>query len=209
MVIVSLMIVFLAFGEVFPGAGRIAAFGVIACVLVYEPLLIWRTGATLGHRRHNLRIVDDATGAAPPLWRALARFGFKTIFGLFSFSWVALGLSARAWHDTLTNTSVRVHDLARAGADDVLVVTPAMSGTGAASPIRCALFVLGNSVVLGVILMVAGAFFVGSDCASYQICSLREQRIVSWGTSTWVLLSIIFGIVGWRRRVDAISSSTA
>ncbi len=35
---------------------------VAVILLLYEPVLVWRTGSTLGHTWTNLRVIDDRGG---------------------------------------------------------------------------------------------------------------------------------------------------
>src|SRR3712207_1593867 len=53
-----------------PGAGRVLVAALFAEILLYEPLMVWRFGGTVGHRAANLRVVDEASGRNPGLLRA-------------------------------------------------------------------------------------------------------------------------------------------
>jgi uncharacterized RDD family membrane protein YckC len=46
-------------------------------LFLYEPVLVWRLGGTIGHRAMNLRVVDNRTQGNVSLLKALARFGVK------------------------------------------------------------------------------------------------------------------------------------
>ena len=66
-----------------PGSGRVLVVLFYGLIFLYEPLLVWGFGATIGQRaRTGLRVVDDATGGNPPFWRAFVRFVLKTVLGL-------------------------------------------------------------------------------------------------------------------------------
>src|SRR5579862_5974198 len=58
------------------GSG-IAVVIILVLFALYEPLLVCQFGGTIGHRRVNLRVVDDATNANPGLLKAFARFLLK------------------------------------------------------------------------------------------------------------------------------------
>src|SRR5689334_22986333 len=68
-----------------PGATRLLLLLIVALVLLYEPLLVSRRGATIGHAVARLRVVDMRTGRWPSFGRAFARFLIKGILGLPSF----------------------------------------------------------------------------------------------------------------------------
>src|SRR6185295_16966385 len=40
---------------------RLLGYGLVLALLLYEPLLVWLTGSTIGHFYSNLRVVDDAS----------------------------------------------------------------------------------------------------------------------------------------------------
>ena len=83
-------------------------------LLLYEPLLVWRLGGTIGHRALNLRVVDNRTQDNVSLFKALARFLLKGLLGIFSFLTMNFSRRHQAVHDILTNSSVRIRDAAKA-----------------------------------------------------------------------------------------------
>jgi uncharacterized RDD family membrane protein YckC len=97
--------------------------------LLYEPVLVSRTGGTLGHHVMNLRVQDE--GAAEPIgfWRAFLRAWSKGLLGIGSFVAMVLTRRHQALHDVLTKSVVVVHDVDRARASP-----RACSGEPDASP---------------------------------------------------------------------------
>jgi uncharacterized RDD family membrane protein YckC len=83
-------------------------------ILLYEPLLVWRTGGTVGHRAMNLQVVADRTGGHPSLIQALARFLIKGFLGALSFLTMNFNKRHQALHDLLTESSVRIRDASKA-----------------------------------------------------------------------------------------------
>lgn len=81
-----------------------------AAILLYEPVLVWHTGGTLGHRVMNLRVSDDRTSGNVSLVQALVRFFVKAILGVFSFLTMRFSRRHQAIHDILTRSSVRIRD---------------------------------------------------------------------------------------------------
>src|SRR4051812_39159147 len=63
---------------------RALGVAVVVILLLYEPVLVWRTGGTLGHTWTNLRVIDDRGGNLS-FARALARFAIKSLLGWYSF----------------------------------------------------------------------------------------------------------------------------
>src|SRR5215468_10969636 len=63
--------------DAMPGIGRVAWLVLFLALFLYEPLFIWRRGATIGHARNHL-IVTDVDSAEPPgFLRALCRYLIK------------------------------------------------------------------------------------------------------------------------------------
>src|SRR5579864_3695825 len=86
------------------GAGA-AAFVVWAAFwILYDPLMVWRTGGTIGHHVQNLRVVSDRTGGPPSLVAAVVRNIVKGFFGIFSLLGMAASSRRKALHDLFART---------------------------------------------------------------------------------------------------------
>jgi uncharacterized RDD family membrane protein YckC len=86
----------------------------LGVVLGYEPLLVSRRGATVGHAAMNLCVLDNRTDRYLPFRRALVRAWLKGLLGLVSFFSMNFSRRHQAVHDILTGSSVRIRDAARA-----------------------------------------------------------------------------------------------
>jgi uncharacterized RDD family membrane protein YckC len=89
--------------------------------VLYEPVLVWRRGGTVGHSRLNLRVVDDRTGGNLSLPKALVRYSLKSVLALPSFLSMTMSARHQAVHDLLTGSSVRVRDAAVAHTEDFVI----------------------------------------------------------------------------------------
>jgi len=83
-------------------------------ILAYEPALVWLFGGTIGHRFSNLRVVDDASGGNPTLFKAACRALIKDLLGWLSFVSMAITRRHQAIHDVLTRSTVQIRDLSQA-----------------------------------------------------------------------------------------------
>jgi uncharacterized RDD family membrane protein YckC len=106
----ALLIVLSLFLEDVPGFGRMFVMLFWALALLYEPLLVWRRGATIGHRRANIQVVSDATGGSPGFVTAFFRFLIKGFLGFPSFLAMAFTRRHQSVHDYLTRTTVQLRD---------------------------------------------------------------------------------------------------
>jgi uncharacterized RDD family membrane protein YckC len=97
-----------------PRARASAVLAWQAGLLLYDPLLVWLTGATIGHRALNLRVCDHATGERLDPARAAARFVLKAFLGAISYVSMMRPRADRAIHDIWTRSRVEVRDPRRA-----------------------------------------------------------------------------------------------
>jgi len=79
-----------------------------AIVLLYEPVLVWRGGGTIGHDAMNLRVVDNQTLGRISFPKALMRTALKILLGILSFFTMQFSRRHQALHDIATNSSVRI-----------------------------------------------------------------------------------------------------
>ena len=85
-----------------------AAFAAwIGFALSYEPVLVSRRGATLGHALSHLRVVDLETGARPDAGSAFARFWLKATSGILGLALMAVTGRPHALHDLAVGTIVQ------------------------------------------------------------------------------------------------------
>ena len=203
-VVLCAMIVVIAFAivtESVPGSGRIVVVAMVAMVALYEPLMVWRYGGTIGHRKANLRIVNDATGENPGLVRAVARFFIKSVLGLFSFVSMALTRRHQAIHDSLTGTTVRIRDLAIAQDPEIRWEREIPELAGMPSRPRRVAVIVGYSAVSCVVLMVALVATLSDACVVADGCSSGEELLSGLLGMLWVGVCAYFTIAGWRGRL--------
>src|SRR5690242_2381794 len=99
---------------------RILAVVVVLFFVLYEPVLVSRTGGTLGHWYTNLRVVDDRTGGNLSLRTAFIRAGIKAVLGAYSFVIMLATRRNQTLHDLLTHSTVQIRDAAKARRNDFI-----------------------------------------------------------------------------------------
>lgn len=93
--------------------------GWLGFTLLYEPVLVSRRGATLGHALAHLRVVDLETGGNPDAGHAFARFWLKATSGLITLVFMAVTRRHQALHDLAAGTYVGERELlTNRGRDD-------------------------------------------------------------------------------------------
>ncbi len=189
--------------EAIPGSGRVGVIGMFALLFLYEPLLVARRGATVGHRRANLHVVYDRTGEHPGFIRAFTRFVLKTILGPPSFLLMAFTRRHQALHDRLTGTTVRIHDLRLAHESDIAWERTAeeLEPIGGSSRIRRLVVMLGYLVLVFAVTVALTMALVSNVCILEDRCTPGDDRIQNVLVLAWIVVSVCCIIAGWRGRL--------
>lgn len=96
-------------------AARVFLFGILwGWALLYDPICVWRFGATVGHSVFNLQVCDARSGARLGLVRAFWRFAMKGLLGWLSFLTMAFSRRRQAVHDMASGSVVRIRDIDKA-----------------------------------------------------------------------------------------------
>jgi uncharacterized RDD family membrane protein YckC len=177
--------------------GRILGYTFVTILVLYEPVLVPLTGGTIGHYLCNLRVVDDRTNGNIGFLKAVARTLVKSVLGLYSFITMGTTLRHQALHDVLTRSTVQIRNLARA---KEFHYRAERTISGVPSRTRRASVIILYLIVLYVLVGVAGAFLpVG--CFTRGVCSAAAHLWTYTLLLTWVGLSVLCIIYGWRGRL--------
>jgi uncharacterized RDD family membrane protein YckC len=93
------------------GSGAVAFLVWFAFWVLYDPVMVSRTGGTIGHHWQNLRVVSDRTGRAPSLVAAFIRNLVKGLLGGISLLAMAGSSRQKAIHDWIAGTTVQARDV--------------------------------------------------------------------------------------------------
>ena len=93
------------------GSGATALLLWVAFWILYDPLMVSRTGGTVGHHLQNLRVVSDRTGHHPSLLIAFLRNVVKGVLGFVSLLAMAGNTRQKAIHDWISGTTVQARDV--------------------------------------------------------------------------------------------------
>lgn len=178
-------------------------FLALAFWLLYEPILVSRYGATVGHRYANLRIVSERTGGNISFASALVRFLVKSLLGLPSFIVMALTRRQQALHDWLAGTTVRIDDLNRAKPLDIAWERSdaELEPAGLPSRTRRLLVLVGYLFGSFVAMSIAHVFATSEACILEDKCTSGERLRISVISLIWLGLSAYCIIAGWRGRL--------
>jgi uncharacterized RDD family membrane protein YckC len=112
------------------GSGGVAFLVWVAFWVLYDPLMVSRTGGTIGHHMQNLRVVSDRTGRSPSLLVAFIRNVAKGLLGMVSLLAMAGSSRQKAIHDWIAGTTVQARDVQFARLRNFTRVRRAPTGAG-------------------------------------------------------------------------------
>ena len=185
---------------------RVLAFVVVLILILYEPVLVSRTGGTLGHWYTNLRVVDDRTGGNLSLRTAFIRAGIKAVLGAYSFVIMLATRRNQTLHDLLTHSTVQIRDAAKARANDFITERTELSSPNMPSRGRRAMVIAVYLVVTVLAYFAVFAIFVGAGvmsdaCVDKDFCSASEKMLEIIPGIAFLFIAAAWIGLGWRGRL--------
>jgi uncharacterized RDD family membrane protein YckC len=203
-IIIILLLVIALFGAVSANSdrvGRVLGFTFVGVWLLYEPLLVWLTGSTVGHYISNLRVVDDRTHGNVSFLKAVARLVIKSVLGIYSFVTMATTSRHQAVHDMLTRSTVQIRDRSKARHFEYVVENTGLLSPTIPSRLRRLVAILCYSLATFVFYSILIGVLTSNVCTSSGTCSPTENAIIEFGGLIWLGASALFIIQGWRGRL--------
>jgi len=181
-----------------PGSGRVAWLLMFAAVFLYEPIFIWRRGATIGHARNHLVVVSQRSGGTPTLGQAFARYVLKVVLGLPSFVTMVFSRKHQAIHDWLSGTTVQLAANADAAIHEFHIERTEDDARILPSRRRRVIVLVGYLIALFLLYgMVFGALDP-TGCARQQICSDGRRLVLRGISLSWITLSLAAVVAAWK-----------
>ena len=207
----AILVVLSPFVEKVPGSGRAMAIAILGLMILYEPIFVWRRGATLGHRHANIQVVSDVSGGPPSFPAAFARFWIKAFLGLPSFVMMFLTRRHQAFHDIITGTTVQICDPELSSPEDVVEEhVDADDATRAGVPAwRRAVGIVVYLIVSYVAFGVCMALVLRPECLRDDMrCSRSEQVVETLIGVVWLALAMALLVFGWRGRLPGFRGAS-
>ena len=186
------------------GLSRSLGIAVVVILLLYEPVLVWRTGGTLGHIWTNLRVVDDRGGNLS-FAKALARFAVKSVLGWYSFVVMAATRRNQAVHDLLTRSTVQIRDPAKAKPGQFITERreedPTMPSRLRRALVAAIYLALSLFLYLGVLAVLVRVGAMSRACLYQDICNGSDHIVDSAAAVALLLMIALVVVMGWRGRL--------
>jgi len=185
---------------------RVLGAVVVLVVALYEPLLVSRTGSTVGHHLTNLRVVDNGHGGNVGFLKAVARSVIKGVLGWFSFILMAATRRNQAIHDFLTRSTVQIRDTALATSDQFVTERIELAHPDMPPPLRRIAVIIGYlALTFGVYVAVGIALgqggLVSARCVDADICSRAERLTLSVFGLALLAIPAVLIVLGWKARL--------
>jgi uncharacterized RDD family membrane protein YckC len=197
-----------------PGTG-LAAWGLIfLAAFVYEPYMIWRRGATIGHAANQLIVVSNRNGQPPGFGTAFVRYVIKALMGVFSLMTIWLTRKHQAVHDMMTGTTVQLAPAFEADSRDFYVERNPDEYVLPSRLRRMAVTFVYLFTILIVYISVAGGT-VSLACIEHRVCGDGEELWMTVLSCAWTIIAVTTIVVGWKgllpgaRRRRALSAPTS
>ncbi len=182
---------------------------------LYEPILVWLRGATLGHMAANIRVVDLRTGGNPTFLRAFARFWLKAFVGLVAFAFMGTTRRHQALHDLAAGTTVEIADPEKALPAHFVTERDPLSTMGLPSRLRRVLVILAYSMISWVLLGVALISTQSEQCLERDFACTPGERLLERVLgllfvgllATWIVFGWNGRLLGARRTRQVVSPS--
>jgi uncharacterized RDD family membrane protein YckC len=201
--IVGMLLLDLVEADLAARAYVILLFGL---AFLYDPVLVSTTGATLGHRAVNIRVVDRDADRRIGFVRAVVRFALKVILGFLSFFFLAITRRHQALHDLVMRSVVVVNDPARAEPGEyVLAKAPLLTMV---SRTRRVLMILVYTAAWFVLTVPVASLIISDDCMVNDRCT-RFDDSVATGLGLLLMLGLgSFLVLGWQARLPGARART-
>jgi uncharacterized RDD family membrane protein YckC len=206
MMVVAFGILFVAVLLRSDNIARVLGFTIVVSWLLYEPLLVSFAGGTIGHRRTNLRVVDDRTLGNVGLLKSFARTIIKAALGWVSFVTMLTTRRSQAMHDLLTRSTVQVRDLASAGPklyvhEQSDLANPALPSRTRRILVIAAYVIASSALSLALLAFLLQYGFVSDRCLSAVRCSVRDSLVSYAVRIGWFATCVFWLWLGWRGRL--------
>jgi uncharacterized RDD family membrane protein YckC len=185
---------------------RVLAFVVVLILILYEPVLVSRTGGTLGHWYTNLRVVDDRTGGNLSLRTAFIRAGIKAVLGAYSFVIMLATRRNQTLHDLLTHSTMQIRDAAKARPNDFIIErtefsSPTMPSRGRRIAVIAVYLVVTLLAYLVAFAIIIGAGAMSDACIDKDFCSTTEKMLELIPGIAFLFVAAAWIGLGWRGRL--------
>lgn len=170
--------------------------------LLFEPLLVSMTGASLGHHYKGLRVEKDGDGRNLNIFEALFRFLIKSVLGTFSLVFFLITKRHKALHDMAVNSVVVMNKASiKKGFKGTSERVIEEAGFKNASKLRRGMMICLYTFLLLILTGLLSYSLTSMDCFNYNRCSALDNGIESLIGLVFTGLFLTIVYFGWHSRL--------
>jgi len=174
----------------------------IIALLTLEPVLVARTGASIGHLIFGLRVIDADSGKNVSFLRALLRMVARATLGIPSLFLVHTTRRYQAIHDLIARSVVTIRDPASFPQNQIRSEHSDIDdGYDYPTRRRRILVIAIYSIVLYVLAGILMAVLLEESCLDGTRCTPADAAYQSLVTFAWLVAFGATVIYGWRGRM--------
>jgi len=170
-------------------------------LVLFEPLMVWLTGGSIGHHLSGIRVIDKTTGKNLFLLKGVVRLFAKLLLGFYSMLTMFITKKHQSLHDLLSNSVVVFKDESKALERHKLAHRQTHYEAARPSIFR-RLLVL---TVYGFFLVVVTGFLlrllVSPDCLDSGRCSESQTVRLNIGVLGFLLVGTLLIILGFMSKL--------
>lgn len=147
--------------------------------ILFEPILIWLTGGSIGHHYAGIKVVSGKSGKNLFVVNGVLRFLTKSLLGVVSLASMLITKRHQSLHDVVSGSVVIFKDESNALRRHKLRERVVTKSGVKPSLLRRILVALVYVVLVYFVLSLPMGFVVPAQCLDHNICSSESNLIIS------------------------------
>ncbi len=171
-------------------------------IFILEPVLVSLTGGTIGHHLIKIKVQNVHNNRNINIILATLRFIIKSALGWVSLISVLTTRRHQAIHDFLVNSVVVYKDAKKVPTHEALTERVSTEEDYVyPSILRRLVMVVIYNIILFMLLIMLSSLFVSDICIDNDICTTKENLVLSVVNTFWILSFLTLLIAGWKSRL--------
>lgn len=182
----------------------------ILIMFLLEPVLVSRTGGTVGHHLTGLRVEDSAGGAHVGILRATIRAVFRVALGAFSLIFILATRKHQAIHDSVSGTVVILKNPEKVANSEKFQERELVPESfELPSALRRVVVMLAYGILSLLILAILVGYLLSDSCIDFDACTGRDDIVSVVLGLSWFALLVPVVVFAWRGQLYGCRSRLA
>lgn len=166
-------------------------------LVVFEPLVVWLTGGSIGHHLSGIKVIDKTTGKNLFLLKGVVRLVIKLLLGFYSMLTMLITKKHQSLHDLLSNSVVVFKN--ESLAPERYKLEPRQTDYDVKKPsiLRRLLVIAVHLFFLFVATGFLLSFLVSPECLEIGNCSLSQAYRLNAVVLGFLVVAVLLIILGF------------